>query len=279
MENLLNTLCPLEKMGRGIKNIRHKFFQSIETEIQAYLLGFIAADGSIDEKRNVLSVHVSEIDIEIVQLFQRWISPESKIETYIGNTFDSRGKTYKSKKSVRIDITSKQLISDLRSLGITQAKTWKELHIPNIKDSLIKHFIRGYFDGDGCFSMSVRKPNSKNREKNYKVSAQVEVYCKRDEILKDIRAFILKETGIEMRIYYIERDDMFKIRTGKSKDIKALFSYLYNSTFYLSRKFNKFNYYVNTEVSQIISDTVTHRECNNFSTSSEHPTSEDENIC
>lgn len=53
---------------------------------------------------------------------------------------------------------------------------------------------------------------------------------------------------------------MYKIRTGTSKDIKALFKYLYNAKFYLSRKFNKFSYYVNTEVSQIISDTVTHRE-------------------
>lgn len=260
MDDLLNTICPLEKTGKGIKNIRHRFFHSIETEIQAYLLGFIAADGSIDEKRNTLSIHVSAKDIEIPQLFQKWVSPESSIESYVGNTFNSRGKTYTSKDSVRINITSKQLISDLKNLGITQAKTWRELHIPNIDESLIKHFIRGYFDGDGCFSMSVRKPNAKNREKNYRVSAQVEIYCKRDEILKDVRAFILKELGVEMRIYYIDRDNMFKIRTSKSDDIKSLFSYIYDGSVYLNRKFSKFSYYVNTEVSQIISDTVTHRE-------------------
>ena len=33
------------------RRIRHDFFSKIETELQAYLLGFYAADGSIDEKR------------------------------------------------------------------------------------------------------------------------------------------------------------------------------------------------------------------------------------
>lgn len=33
------------------RRIRHSFFEEIKTEIQAYLLGFYAADGSINEKR------------------------------------------------------------------------------------------------------------------------------------------------------------------------------------------------------------------------------------
>ena len=33
------------------RRIRHDFFSSIETELQAYLLGFYTADGNIDEKR------------------------------------------------------------------------------------------------------------------------------------------------------------------------------------------------------------------------------------
>ena len=49
-----------------------------------------------------------------------------------------------------------------------------------------------------------------------------------------------------------------------------------NSNFYLSRKFDKFNYYVNTEVSQIITDhrnaqKMSDNESNNFSKSAEQP--------
>ena len=37
------------------RRIRHTFFSKIETELQAYLLGFYAADGSINEKRTLKS--------------------------------------------------------------------------------------------------------------------------------------------------------------------------------------------------------------------------------
>jgi len=48
---------------------------------------------------------------------------------------------------------------------------------------------------------------------------------------------------------------MFRIATHSIKECKKLYLFLYNNRHcYLKRKFNKFNYYVNTEVSQIITD-------------------------
>ena len=38
------------------RSIRHDFFSEIKTELQAYLLGFYAADGSINEKRKTLRI-------------------------------------------------------------------------------------------------------------------------------------------------------------------------------------------------------------------------------
>ena len=252
---------PLYNNHISNRRIRHTFFDTIETELQAYLLGFYAADGSIDEKRKTLRVHLQSGDSEIVYLFKDSISPDARTFTVAPHIVTGRnGMKVNAHASFGVDITSSKLCNALVDLGIGYNKSVAELKIPSISEDLVKHFIRGYFDGDGCFSMSVRKPNAKNREKNYRVSAQVEIYCKRDEILKDVRAFILKELGVEMRIYYIDRDDMFKIRTSKSDDIKSLFSYIYDGSVYLNRKFSKFSYYVNTEVSQIISDTVTHRE-------------------
>lgn len=43
--------------------------------------------------------------------------------------------------------------------------------------------------------------------------------------------------------------------TSSKKEVEKIFNLLYkNSNFYLIRKFDKFNYYVNTEVSQLIAD-------------------------
>lgn len=70
---------------------------------------------------------------------------------------------------------------------------------------------------------------------------------------------------------------MYRIETGSKKEISKIFKLLYtDSNFYLTRKFKKFDYYVNTEVSQIISDhcraqEVNVNESNNLPTSAEHP--------
>ena len=42
---------PLTTNHISNRRIRHDIFSKIETELQAYLLGFYAADGNINEKR------------------------------------------------------------------------------------------------------------------------------------------------------------------------------------------------------------------------------------
>ena len=70
---------------------------------------------------------------------------------------------------------------------------------------------------------------------------------------------------------------MYRISTSFKKEVEKIFHLLYdNSNFYLSRKFNKFNYYVNTEVSQLIADhrnaqEVSAIENNNLPKSVGHP--------
>ena len=50
-------------------------------------------------------------------------------------------------------------MEDLHNLGVVENKTYKELHIPKqIPNELIKHFIRGYFDGDGSLNYYTRPP-------------------------------------------------------------------------------------------------------------------------
>ena len=47
-KELLNKICPLKKgYVNSRREVRVDFFNNIQTEIQAYLLGFYVADGSI----------------------------------------------------------------------------------------------------------------------------------------------------------------------------------------------------------------------------------------
>ena len=58
--------------------------------------------------------------------------------------------------------------------------------------------------------------------------------------------------NIKINMNYLKRDNMYRVKTTSKKEIEKLFHFLYDdSYFYLSRKFD---YYVNTEVSQLIAD-------------------------
>ena len=68
----------------------------------------------------------------------------------------------------RLSFRSDQIVDDLIKLGCPPRKTFKitfpsEEIVPN---NLINHFLRGYLDGDGSISGSVRKSKSKFRQ-NY----------------------------------------------------------------------------------------------------------------
>ena len=177
-----------------------------------------------------------------------------------------------------VDITSSILIQDLVDLGFGYRKSWKELHLPNIPKNLMRHFIRGYFDGDGSIIGWLAIEKGKSDRFRYKF----DICGKTETLLDDIIQFFALH-NIKVNKNYLKRDDMYRISTSSKKEMKKLYDFLYSdSNFYLTRKFNKFNYYVNTEVSQLIADhrnaqEVNVNESNNLPKSAEHP-NKDENV-
>lgn len=243
---------PLFKNGTSNREIRHNFFSEIKTELQAYLLGFIASDGSINDERHTLSIHINSKDKELFTLF-KIISPNAYIQDCKGYESKAlvRGYTVKNTGSIRLNISSKILIEDLHKLGIVERKTYCNMVIPKqIPKDLVIHFIRGYFDGDGCITYSIRKPNPNNREKNYRVTGRFEICAKTSSLLLEFQQYL---DGTH--ITYLKRDDMYKLETSAKGNITNIFNLLYsNSKWFLSRKFDKFNHYVNTEVTQLIAE-------------------------
>ena len=220
------------------------FFENIDSEEKAYWLGFIYADGFIISSRDAFGLSLSVKDESHIEKFLKSIKSNNKISRY----FNNMGFEYS-----RIVIHSKKLKEDLIKNGCLENKTFL-LKFPNIDKEYVRHFIRGYFDGDGSIIGYVRKPNPKNREINYRVSRAFNIDSKKQNILIEIQNFFSKH-NIKTDINYIMRDDMYRLCTSSKEEIEKIFHLLYDdSNFYLNRKFNKFNYYVNTEVSQIITD-------------------------
>ena len=243
---------PLYTHHTSNRRIRHDFFKNISTELQAYLLGFYTADGSIDEKRKTFRIHLSIKDSELVYLYKDIISPDARLFSVADNykTTGRDGKEITGHGSIGVDISSAILVNDIVELGIGYKKTYSDLTIPNIPENLIRHFVRGFFDGDGSISTYL----ACEKGKKDRVRCGIQIDSKTKTLLENIQLFF-KNNNIKFNLIYLKREDMYRISTSSREEIKKLYLLFYkDSYFYLSRKFNKFNYYVNTEVSQLIAD-------------------------
>lgn len=242
---------PLTTNHISNRRIRHDIFSKIETELQAYLLGFYSADGNINEKRKTFRIHLQKQDSELVYLYKDIISPDARTFTVeVHKTTGRNGQEVNAHESFGVDITSAKLCTDLVNLGIGYNKSYSDLHIPEMPENLIRHFIRGYFDGDGCITVWL----SKEKGKSDRVRGKFDICAKSASILNEFIKFFATH-DIKINLNYLKRDDMYRISTSSKKELEKIYNILYkDSNFYLSRKFNKFNHYVNTEVTQLIAE-------------------------
>ena len=134
-------------------------FDIIDTEEKAYWLGFILADGSISscktQKRYQFELSLSEQDKAHLDKFNVFMQHE-KDNVKLSYTWVN-GKKF---SRCRWIINNKHLWSRLNELGCIPNKTLL-LTFPYVPKSLVKHLIRGYFDGDGSLGIYTYKSSTK----------------------------------------------------------------------------------------------------------------------
>lgn len=117
-------------------NFNYHYFDEIDTEEKAYILGFIFADGYFESNERCLTFNINKRDID---LFDK-----------IRDELLFKGEYAKSstKNCIRLHLSSIHTVSALKKHGLSRNKTHK-LKMPVLREDLYKHFLRGYFDGDG----------------------------------------------------------------------------------------------------------------------------------
>lgn len=132
--------------------IQEDFFDVINTEEKAYVLGLLYADGYNNTIKNDVCISLKEEDVEILKRISEIIQPTKPL-FYLDMSADNRGMK-NSKNQYRLTINNKHISQKLVELGCGKAKT-EILTFPNtqqVPEYLLHHFIRGYFDGDGSVS-------------------------------------------------------------------------------------------------------------------------------
>lgn len=149
-KNGIHVLVP-EEMNHKYK-LDARYFDNINTEDKAYFLGLIAADGCVTQD-NKFSISLQEQDKYIIELFQTFISSNHPIK-YID--YKSKGKNYSNQYC--LCFSNKHMCCSLKQYGIIPNKSIYGYFPQVMIDSpFLRHFIRGYLDGDGCISKSEKR--------------------------------------------------------------------------------------------------------------------------
>lgn len=196
-------------------------FDSIDSEEKAYWLGFIYADGWVSATDNTFELSLGLKDTKHLQKFADFMNHSNNVRI----TDNYR---------CRFCVTDKHLKKRLIELGCIPRKSLI-LEFPSedqVPKQLLSHFIRGYFDGDGCI---ITKETS--------CVKLVTSLLGTENVLEGIK----RNANIIANIRHDARRHLsckhFALSAGKSE---IFLDYLYkDANVYLERKHNLYKNYLN----------------------------------
>lgn len=215
-------------------SVADHIFDVIDTEEKAYWLGFLYADGYISNNSNEIALALQELDLSTVEKFRQFLKLEDKLITT-----KIRHLSTGDKKSYQFSFNSEVAKIALEKLGCFNAKTEKikfptEDQVPNY---LIKDFVRGYIDGDGCIYTN-----------NNKIVVEV---LGTQEFLEEYKNWV--NLG-QSKIYKTHSDTVKKVMHSGTYALELLSRVYKNASIYMERKYKKYtDYLAHQEVDHISS--------------------------
>lgn len=204
------------------------FFEKINTEEKAYFLGFLYADGYNRHNGAAIVIQIQEGDRHILDEFIKKIQ-------FTGNLLFLEKRNEKHQNMVRLELNSRKMSDDLNSLGCVQRKSLI-LQFPNNKqvpNNLIRHFIRGYFDGDGSISIN-RGGNNQYRRLAISITSS-KFFC------DSLNNIIVNKFKVKPKYDNYVNPSTKTLVIGGTRQAIHILNWLYkDSNIKLNRKYNKF---------------------------------------
>lgn len=228
----------LEKIGiKKIKGNHYRkyfhdedFFEKIDSEEKAYWLGFMFADGYIvdNEKRygqDAFALTLAKDSIDSLEKFKKSIKATNPI------TWDTSKKN--SQPQGRLLMRSQKTVNDLIDKGCVKQKSLILQPPKNIPEELIRHFIRGFFDGDGSLMKYERTKDSTIYSINITSTYEMVKWIK--------QVFQMGQIFPEKR-----REQTWYFTVGGNQQVITLYHFLYDdATIWMDRKYNRFQELLN----------------------------------
>lgn len=203
-------------------------FESGWNDFNAYVFGLIMSDGCLTlqgRNKTMECVWINLNDKEMIEYLHSRMC--------IGNKVYIQGKNYSLK------YRNSEGISFMKNFKLIQRKS-SIVQFPNLPDEYIRHFIRGYFDGNG----SIVVKNTK-----YNTYAQTSITCGSFDFLESMM-YKLRAFNIKSNIYKDGRSNngSYYLRQTKRSEVEKMFDFMYkdiDKNNMLLRKYTKYQNYIN----------------------------------
>lgn len=215
--------------------VNDNYLDNIDNEDKAYFLGWLLSDGHISNNKINLKLKQSDEYI-IKEMF---------------NKFSGGYKISIGENSGSMSLSSTKMICALKKLGCVENKTEVGFDLPDISKNLFRHFVRGYFDGDGSVGIRSARPNQMQISIcsiDNKFLMQLQEKLREHNILSKI--YKEKRNGKLLKrpegIYSSDNKDMFRLIIQTHKEKLKFYEFLYNDcNIKLKRKYEKYSKYYN----------------------------------
>lgn len=198
----------------------------------AYVLGFIYADGCIYPSVRGSYLSVTSIDEPIIVNIKRWMESDHTITKTV---FDDN-----RKPRFALKIGNKEIYADLLKLGVYPNKSLT-VRMPDIPPVVLRDFLRGYFDGDGCVNLY----RSKGITKEIILRQLKIIFTSGSRLFLEDLLRILKGRFLLRLAKVYSNGNAFQLRFSTHDSI-TLFKFMYEDTpneMFFLRKFKTFQAY------------------------------------
>lgn len=230
--------------------IEYDYFDNIDTEYKAYILGLIYADGCIRD--NVIGKREWRLMISIQEedgiILQKLLDDTNKKQLILRNPPSTIKHNWK--KQLTATINNTYLCKQLIELGCFPRKSKNGMTFPILDKNYINHFIRGFFDGDGCIYIKPKKYVGINRTSTY-YSKRL-AFTSTDSVFLDTLCDYLPISKVYKR-KVVRKNIVHTYWIERKEDVERVREYLYNNAnYFFLRKYNKFYMPISSQVTSTL---------------------------
>lgn len=205
--------------------VRENLFEKIQTEEDAYWLGFLYADGNVKKVGNSISLDLAEKDRDMVEKFREYCQLTKELSKHVIKRNDREYVSY------NCNFSNEKIKNNLINLGCYPNKSLI-LECPTeeqVPQHLFHHFVRGYCDGDGFLRWKTDKEERR-----------------RDLVILGTEKF-LEDMATRMgwnNLCNIKKDGTcqnFRLESYKGDNIYKMMQDMYiDATIYMERKYDNY---------------------------------------